>query len=185
MDMRRTPVVGAVAPGVRTRLDGAEAVVALAVGQGPADATKVGVQRRQVAVVLVPVAATGVGLPDLDQGVRDRFAVLVADAAGQDDALTDRQAAVVEVEQQVVVVRAELEVREIRAGAFADRLRDAHQRLARRTGDGSLVVRGEGFRVPVAITDSEATVVLRRHAVLLSWNYWSAWAWQASLQFPA
>ncbi|MNP08092.1 hypothetical protein D3C76_1001480 [compost metagenome] len=131
------------------------------------------------------VAATGVGLPDFHQGMWNRFAVLVTDTPGENDPLANGQPAVVEVQQQVMVMLAELQVRKVRACAFADRLRNAHQGLTRRTGNGGFVIRSKGLRVPVAITDSEATVVLRRHAVLLSWNYWNAWAWQASLQFPA
>lgn len=92
--------------------------MALAVGEGPADAAEVRVERRQVAVVLVPVAPAGVGLPHLHQGVRDRLAVLVEDPAEHDDALALGQAAVVEVEQQVVVVAAEPEVGEVRPAGF-------------------------------------------------------------------
>ncbi|MNC42605.1 hypothetical protein D3C75_914240 [compost metagenome] len=172
--MRRAPVVRAVAPWVRARLDGAEAVVAITVGQATADATEVRVQRRQVAVVLVTVTAAGVGLPHFHQGIRHRLAVLVDDTAGDDDALADRQAAVVEVQQQVMVMGAEAQVGKVRAGGFADRLRDADQCLAWRAGNGRLVVRRKGFRVPVAITDHEAAVVLGGHAGFLSWNYGNA-----------
>ncbi|MNO75018.1 hypothetical protein D3C76_660420 [compost metagenome] len=183
MDVRRAPVIRAVAPWVRAGLDGAEAVVAVAVGQATANATEVRVQRGQVAVVLVPVAAAGVGLPHFYQGVGHRFAVLVDNPAGNDDALTDWQATVVEVQQQVMVVGTETQVGEIRAGGFADRLRDADQCLARGAGNGRLVVGGQGFGVPVAITDHEAAGVLGGHAVFLSWYYQNACTWQADLQF--
>jgi hypothetical protein len=84
-----------------------------------------------------------------------------------------------------MVVGAEAQVGKVRASGFADRLRNADQCLARRAGNGRLVVRRKGFGVPVAITDHEAAVVLGGHAGFLSWNYVNAWAWQADLQFPA
>ena len=99
--------------------------------------------------------------------MRDRLAVLIHHPTGNDDALADGQATFVEVEQQVVVVLGELQVREMRAGGLGDRLRDAHQRLARRTGNGSLVIGGKGFRMPVAVANGKAAVVLGRHGSLL------------------
>ena len=114
----------------------------------PADAAEVRVERRQVAVVLVPVAPAGVGLPHLHQGVRDRLAVLVEDPAEHDDALALGQAAVVEVEQQVVVVAAEPEVGEVRPAGFRERLRDAHQRLARRARHGGCLLYTSGSAPP-------------------------------------
>ncbi|MCY1446873.1 hypothetical protein D9M71_634650 [compost metagenome] len=113
------------------------------------------------------VAAAGVGLPHLHQGVRDRLAVLVDHAAEHDDALAHRQAAVVEVEQQVVVVLAELEVREVRPGGLGNRLRDADQRLARRARHGGLVVGGVGLGLPVAVTGDEPAVFRVVHAAFL------------------
>ncbi|MNN07516.1 hypothetical protein D3C81_1203430 [compost metagenome] len=183
MDVRRAPIIRAIAPWVRAGLDGTEAVVAVTVGQATTHTAEVRVQRGQVTVVLVAVAAASIGLPHFHQGVGHRFAVLVDHPAGNDDALTDRQAAVVEVQQQVMVVGAETQVGEIRAGGFADRLRDADQCLARRAGNGSLVVGRQGFGVPVAITDHEAAGVLGGHAVFLSWNYQNAYTGQADLQF--
>ncbi|MNQ72862.1 hypothetical protein D3C85_875740 [compost metagenome] len=106
--------------------------------------------------------------------MRDRLAVLVAHATGHDDALADGQAAIVEVQQQVVVMLAKLEVRKIRAGGFAGRLRDADQRLARGAGNGGLVVGRQRLGVPIAIADDEATGVCGRHVVLLLLDFWSA-----------
>ncbi|MNV68786.1 hypothetical protein D3C71_1616580 [compost metagenome] len=65
---------------------------------------------------------------------------------------------------------AHFQVGEVGAAGLGDGLRDAHQRLARGTGDGRLVVGREGLGVPVAITDHEAAGVLGGHAVFLSWS---------------
>lgn len=129
--MRRTPVVGTIAPWIRARLDRAETVVAVAVGQGTTDATEVRVDGRQIAVLLVPIAPPRVGLPHLHQGMGNRLAILVTHPTGDDDALADGQAAVVEVQQQIVIVMPHLQVGKIRAAGFRLGLRDAHQGLAR------------------------------------------------------
>ena len=52
------------------------------------------------------VAAGGVRLPDLDQRVRDRPAVLVDDAADDDDALAERLAGMLAREVAVVLAHA-------------------------------------------------------------------------------
>ena len=75
VDVRGTPVVDAVAPRVGAGLDGAEEVVAVRVGQRAAAAAEIRIDRRDVPVLLVPVAAAGVRLPDLDQRVAHRPAV--------------------------------------------------------------------------------------------------------------
>ena len=55
-----------------------------------AGAGKAGIERRIVSVVLVPVTAGGIALPDLDQRVRHRAIVFVEDPAADDDALAKR-----------------------------------------------------------------------------------------------
>ena len=90
VDVRRPPVVDAVAPRVRAGLDRAVRVVAVLVGEHAAAAAEVRVERADVLVLLVPVAAAGVALPDLDQRVLQRPAELVVHVAVDDDALADR-----------------------------------------------------------------------------------------------
>ena len=85
-----------------------KAVVAVLVGDRAAAAAEIGVDRREVGVVLVAVAAAGIGLPELDQRVRHAAAVLVQHPAVHDDALADRLAGLGVVQDQVVVERAEL-----------------------------------------------------------------------------
>ena len=165
--MRRAPVVWPVAPRVGPWLDSAKAVITFTVGQGAAHAAEVWVQRRQVAVVLVTIPTACVGLPDFHQGMRNRLAILIAHATCQDDPLAYRQTAIVEIKQQVVVELAEFQVGKVRPTGFADRLRNTHQRLARGAGNGGLVVGGQGFGVPVAVTDDKAPAVCIRHVDLL------------------
>jgi hypothetical protein len=92
--MRGPPGVQVVAPWVGARLDRDEPVAALAVGQAPAGAVEVGVERGVVVVDAVVVAAGRVGLPDLQERVRDRPPVGIEDPAGEDDPLAERGGAV-------------------------------------------------------------------------------------------
>ena len=155
VDVRRAPVVDPVPPGVGAGLHGAEVVVAVLVGQRPAAAAEVRVDRREVGVLLVAVAAAGVGLPELDQGVRHRPPALVEDAAVHDDPLADRLAAVRVVADEVVVERAEVGMAERRPGDLAQRVLQRQQRVARRAGDAGLVGGRQGRRVqrPVALEE--------------------------------
>ena len=136
-------------------LDGAKRVVAVLVGEHPAAAAEVGVERADVLVLLVPVAAAGVALPDLDQGVLHRLAELVVDVAVDDDALADRQAVLGVVEDQVVVERAELGGVEHRRRHFRERLLQRDQRQARAAQHAGLVLRRVGRRVRRRVAHQE------------------------------
>src|SRR3954466_14785117 len=94
MDVRGTPGVVVIAPGIGARLDRDEAVVAGGVALGAARARKIRIERRRMLIADMDVAAAGIGLPDLDQRVRDAAAVLVTDMAVHDDALAERFALV-------------------------------------------------------------------------------------------
>src|SRR5262249_59915542 len=94
MDVIGPPGIGMVAPGIGARFDRNEAVATLGIGEDAAGAVEIGIERRVVLVAVDLVAAGGIGLPDLDHGVRDGAAVLVDDAPGDDDALAHRRATV-------------------------------------------------------------------------------------------
>ena len=105
VDVRRPPGVDEVAERVGAGLHGAESVVAIGVGHHPAAAAEVGVDGGQIGVVDVAVAPAGVGLPDLDQGVRHAAPVLVPHPAVDDRPFPDGFAAVGVVAHEVVVQR--------------------------------------------------------------------------------
>ena len=77
VDMHRPPVIAAIRPGIGARADGQELVVAVFIRQRTAAAAEIGVERRQIAVLLVAVAPAGIGLPYLDQGVRHGTRILI------------------------------------------------------------------------------------------------------------
>ncbi len=155
--MARPPGVHVVEPGIGAGLDGAEVVIAVRVGDRPAAAAEIRVERAEVDVLLVAVAARGVGLPDLDQRVGHRPAVFVEHAAVDDDALAHRHAAVLEVHRQVVVERAEVVMAEGRAGDLGRGLLQGQKRCARGAGDRGLVDRGMGRRMQGAVTFVEVS----------------------------
>ena len=96
----RPPRIVMIAPRIRTRLDGHEAIRAVLVGDHSSDASEMRIERRFVLVLGVCIAAGGVRLPNFDQGVRNRAAVFVEHAAGHDDSFAESLAAV-EVRQIV------------------------------------------------------------------------------------
>src|SRR5258708_35871434 len=92
MDVRGAPTVEEIPPRIRARLYGPECVIALSIGNRAAATTKVRIDRRHITVVLVPVASACIGLPKLDQCVRDRAAGLVLDIPMNGAALPHRPA---------------------------------------------------------------------------------------------
>src|SRR5260370_25866653 len=105
MDVGRTPGVGMVLPGICTRANRQEPVDTVFIGQAAAHAQKVRIERSWPLIPFVEVAASGIGLPNLQEGVRHRFSTVVEHAAGHNDALADRLAASPRVACEVCVFR--------------------------------------------------------------------------------
>src|SRR5690606_32388803 len=93
VDMRRPPVIAAIRPGIGARPYGAEMIVAIVIGDGAPAAAEIRVKRREVSFAFVPVAAGGVGLPELDQRAGHRPGILVKHLAIDDEPLADGLAA--------------------------------------------------------------------------------------------
>ena len=132
--MRRPPGVVVVLPGVGAGLDGGEVVTALGVGDGPTGAGEAGVERRRPGVLRVGVAPGGVGLPELDQGVRHRPAVAVEHPPGNDDPLPDRLGSTVRGE--VGIAREQSLGAEHRPGQLAEAVREQDEGPGRHAQDG-------------------------------------------------
>ncbi len=137
-------------------------VVAGVVGQRAAAAAEIRIDRRQIGVLLVPVAAAGIGLPELDQRVRHAAAGLVEHAAVDDDALADGIAVLGVIADQVVVERPEIVVAEHRSGDLRDRILQRQQRLARRAQHRGFVAGRMRRRMDGAVALEEAAVAERR-----------------------
>src|ERR1700729_1897660 len=89
MDVVRPPGVAVIGPRVGAGPDRQEPVAAVRVGEYPARAVEVRIERRVVLSGRMVVASGRVGLPDLDHRVGHRSPVLVGDPAGNDDALAE------------------------------------------------------------------------------------------------
>src|SRR5258708_975813 len=151
MDVGRPPAVDAIPERVCAGLDGPEEVIAPFIGQHPAAATEIRIDRRDIGVVAVAVASTGVGLPYFDKRVGYRLAIAVEHIAVDDRLLADRLALFGIIEDEIVIERTEFAGREYRTGYFGQRVlqrpkRDARGAQYSRLGNGR--VRG---RMNVAI----------------------------------
>jgi hypothetical protein len=90
MDMGRTPGIVMILPWVCARPDGGESIDAMLIRQCAAGAGEVGIERRGVLVLRVPIAARGIGLPNLDECLRHGMAVIIQHPAGDYDAFAVR-----------------------------------------------------------------------------------------------
>src|SRR5712691_9348087 len=105
MDMRRSPGIGMILPGIRPRSDAQKSVNPVCVRQTATHAEKVRIERPRPLIPLVQVAASGVGLPDLQQGVRHRLTMIVEYAASHNDTLPNGLAASPGVAREIGILR--------------------------------------------------------------------------------
>src|SRR5882672_11387758 len=94
MNVRRTPRVLVIEPGIRARLNSHEAIAAIFVGECASSSAEVRVEWRRVLVAMMLVAASSIGLPYFDESVGHRVAAIIQHAAGHDDAFAERIACV-------------------------------------------------------------------------------------------
>src|SRR5271170_7933478 len=92
MNVRRAPGVRMVLPRIGPRLDGDEAVVSLRVRQRASRAGKIRIDRRLMLVNPVAIPPGRIALPEFDQRVGYRTAVVVKHAPGDADSLAQRVA---------------------------------------------------------------------------------------------
>src|SRR5882724_13271689 len=90
MNVSRAPGIVMVAPRIGAGFDGDEFVIAFAVGLRASGAGKIRIERRRMLVADMDITAAGIGLPDLEQGIRHAAAVLIQHMAVHDDALAER-----------------------------------------------------------------------------------------------
>src|SRR5450759_3374130 len=94
MDVGGAPRVLVVTPRIGAGLDGDESIAPFAVGQAPAGAGEVRIERRCVRVHRIHVTPRGVGLPHLDECGTHRAPVAVEHPPADDDPLPQRLAGV-------------------------------------------------------------------------------------------
>src|ERR1035438_4357912 len=90
MNMRRTPRIVMILPRVRAWFDSGKSINAIFIRHSAACSGEVGIEWRWMIVLRVPVPASRVGLPNLDQRVGNGTAVVIRYPSSDDDALALR-----------------------------------------------------------------------------------------------
>src|ERR1700687_4868035 len=92
MDVLRPPRVVMISPRIGARPYGNEAVVALSICKRLSHAREVWIQWRIVLIVLVEIASRGIGLPNLNQRIANRPAILIEYPPADYNSLAERLA---------------------------------------------------------------------------------------------
>ena len=174
VDVSGPPSVVMVPPRIGARLDGDEPVLAVRVRAALPDPEEVRVERGgEVDLAPMHVPTARVRLPDLDQRVGHRRAVLVEHPPGDDRALPDRLAAGARVRRQVGVLFGEIGPQWPGTGDFRQRLHQGDERHGRRPRSGALVVRVEERRM-VSVSARRVGDGHRERSTLASCSAWLA-----------
>ena len=128
-----------IAPGIRTRPDGREAVLSIFIGEAASRTGKVRVERGCVLFDLVQIAAGRIGLPDFDERIANWTTAIVEHAPGNDDALTNRLAILYRVAGHVIVQRLESVAAKYGTTQLGQGLREADERSLGRTQNSGFI----------------------------------------------
>ena len=153
--MCRPPRVDIVHPWIGTGFDRAEKVIAMLIRDRAPATAEIGVERAKIDILFVPIAARGIGLPNLDQRLGHRARVFVQNPAVQNDPLAHRIAAMVKILDQVMVQSAQIVVAKGRARDLGQALLHGQKRLLGRAWHAGLVAGVIGWRVQRAVTHVE------------------------------
>src|SRR5690242_12354541 len=105
MDMRWSPGVRMVLPGICSWANGQEAIYSLFVGQAAPNAQKIWIKRSRPLIAPVKIAASRIGLPDLQQSIWYRASPVIEHSPGHNDALTDSLASSPGIACQIGIFR--------------------------------------------------------------------------------
>src|SRR5258708_26400896 len=130
MNVRRTPGIGVVLPGIPPRPNRQEEVAPGFSRQTAAHAQEVRIERPRPLISFVEVPASGISLPDLQERVGHRMATVVEYATGHNDALADRLAAGPGVACEIGIFRGDGTDVGAGAGQIRERGRYSHVREA-------------------------------------------------------
>src|SRR5262249_26097418 len=105
VDMRRPPAIEKIAKRVGSWLHSPKPVFAVGIGNCAATAAEIRVDRRDITVIAVAIAAPSVGLPKFQEDVGDRSPVPVLYLSMDDDPLADRLTFLRVIQNEIVVER--------------------------------------------------------------------------------
>ena len=167
MNVRGAPRIRMIPPGIGARLDRHEPVMPAASVRVRPQPVKLGSRGEGCWSFSMHIAATGVCLPDFDQCVGHRAAVVVEHPPGDADALPDRFAEV--LARKIIIVLGDFVVAEDRSGDFRQRVWKQNQRFARRPENSRSIRRIQrrrlGIRVGMPIGPNNSGMLFRGYGI--------------------
>ena len=106
--MRRTPIIHLIAEGIRPGLYRAKDISPIAIRQAAPTAAEIRINRTDIAVIAVAIFSRSIRLPKLHQHAAQGTRIAVQHAAMDDDALTNREALLGVIQDQIIVAWAKL-----------------------------------------------------------------------------
>ena len=106
MHMRGAPIIHLVTEGIRAGLYRAEDIAPFTIRQAAPAAAEIRINRTDIAIITVPVAPRSIGLPNLYQDAAQGPRIAIQHAAMDDDSLTNREAHLGVIQDQISVARA-------------------------------------------------------------------------------
>src|SRR6185503_8875040 len=190
MDVRRPPRVGMVQPRICAGFYREIAVFAPIVGHAAPGAREVGIERRVMLIDGMTIASSCIGLPDLDQRVRNGFVIFIQNPADDDDAFAQCLLRAAGISREIVLVCVQFNPAKKRAGDFGQSLLDRHELLERPAFDRRAVsfetIRWMGSPVARVIfgnlheVSPSESICFRCPSL-----YKSAWQWRTPSSPPA
>src|ERR1035438_3833640 len=159
MNMRRTPRIVMILPRVRAGFNGDETINAILIRHSAACSGEVGIERRWMIVLRVPVTASRVSLPNLDQRVGNGTAVVIQYPASDDDALALRLSCM--LAREIMIGLANRARAKNGPAGFRERVRQENQRFRRRSANRGCVLLVEIRRL---IAWSVSSISVLRHS---------------------
>src|SRR5256714_13509876 len=133
VNVRRPPGIFVVLPWISTGLDSYELIRPIFVRQSSACAAEVRVQWRRMIITIVTVSSAGIGLPNLNQCMRDGSSVVIENASAHNNSLAQRLACMLPCE--IVITFTHRFISKNRPCNFRQRMWKHHQRFLRRAAD--------------------------------------------------
>ena len=154
MNMSRAPGVVVIAPRIRARLDGYEAVKSVLVCQGSSCSGEVRIKRRRVVVLFMRVPSRGIGLPDFNETIRYGAPIAIQNSSSNCDALSQRLPHM--LNREVVISRTDIRMAEHWPRDLGKSMGQDDQRVRRRARPGRTIVGIKRIRLCPGIMPPEA-----------------------------
>src|SRR6266478_5638014 len=122
MDMGWPPAVDVIAKRISARFDRSKKVITVLVSQHSPATAEISVYRRDIGVVAMAIASTGIRLPHFDERVGHRLTVAIENVAVDDGLFADRFTGFGVIIDQIIIERTKFVRRKYRTGHFRQRV---------------------------------------------------------------